>query len=126
MSSNLNSLRFNPLNYSETYFELDSEEATHCHYSHLICCVYIKGLRHVLRQLIQRMKAMLLCIVCLSIQRSKLAMHLSWDDKNQLKLIGKTDRLQISLQNAYFIVLANFMYFSYISDRNLIILYKFT
>ena len=28
------------LNYSETYFELDSEEATHCH---LICCVYIKG-----------------------------------------------------------------------------------
>ena len=26
--------------YSETYFELDSEEATHCH---LICCVYIKG-----------------------------------------------------------------------------------
>ena len=29
------------LNYSETYFKLDSEEATHCH---LICCVYIKGL----------------------------------------------------------------------------------
>ena len=28
------------LNYSETYFELDSEEATHCH---LICCIYIKG-----------------------------------------------------------------------------------
>ena len=28
------------MNYSETYFELDSEEATHCH---LICCVYIKG-----------------------------------------------------------------------------------
>ena len=28
------------LNYSETYFKLDSEEATHCH---LICCVYIKG-----------------------------------------------------------------------------------
>ena len=25
-----------------------------------------------------------------------------------------------------FIVLANFVYFSYISDRNLIILYKFT
>ena len=28
------------MNYSETYYELDSEEATHCH---LICCVYIKG-----------------------------------------------------------------------------------
>ena len=27
------------MNYSETYFELESEEATHCH---LICCVYIK------------------------------------------------------------------------------------
>ena len=36
-------LRFNPLNYSETYFELDSEEATHCHHYHLICVVYIKG-----------------------------------------------------------------------------------
>ena len=31
------------MNYSETYFELDSEEATHCHHCHLICCVYIKG-----------------------------------------------------------------------------------
>ena len=30
------------MNYSETYFELDSEEATHCH---LICCVYIKGIK---------------------------------------------------------------------------------
>ena len=28
------------MNYSETYFKLDNEEATHCH---LICCVYIKG-----------------------------------------------------------------------------------
>ena len=28
------------MKYSETYFKLDSEEATHCH---LICCVYIKG-----------------------------------------------------------------------------------
>ena len=32
------------MNYSETYFELDSEEATHCHHCHLIFCVYIKGL----------------------------------------------------------------------------------
>ena len=32
------------MNYSETYFELDSEEVTHCHHYHLICCVYIKGL----------------------------------------------------------------------------------
>ena len=32
------------MNYSETYFELDSEEATHCHHCYLICCVYIKGL----------------------------------------------------------------------------------
>ena len=31
------------LNYSETYFELNTEEATHCHHCHLICCVYIKG-----------------------------------------------------------------------------------
>ena len=31
------------LNYSETYFELDSEEAIHCDHCHLICCVYIKG-----------------------------------------------------------------------------------
>ena len=32
------------MNYSKTYFELDSEEATHCHHCHLISCVYIKGL----------------------------------------------------------------------------------
>ena len=32
------------MNYSETYFELDSEEAIHCHHCHLISCVYIKGL----------------------------------------------------------------------------------
>ena len=29
--------------YSETYSELDSEEATHCDHCHLICCAYIKG-----------------------------------------------------------------------------------
>ena len=28
------------MNYNETYFELDSEEATHCYHCHLIC---IKG-----------------------------------------------------------------------------------
>ena len=28
------------MNYSETYFKLDSEEATHCYHCHLIC---IKG-----------------------------------------------------------------------------------
>ena len=50
----------------------------------------------------------------------------SWDDKNRLKFIGKTNRLKISLRNAYFIVLTNFVYFPCISDRNLIILYKFT
>ena len=32
------------MNYNETYFELDSEEATPCHHCHLISCVYIKGL----------------------------------------------------------------------------------
>ena len=32
------------MNYSETYFKLDSEEATHCHHCDFICCVYIKGL----------------------------------------------------------------------------------
>ena len=31
------------MNYSETYFELDREEATHCHHCHLISFVYIKG-----------------------------------------------------------------------------------
>ena len=31
------------MNYSETYFDLDSEEATHCDHCHIICCVYIKG-----------------------------------------------------------------------------------
>ena len=31
------------MNYSETYFELDSEEATHCDHCQLICYVYIKG-----------------------------------------------------------------------------------
>ena len=38
------------MNWSETYFELNSEEATHCH---LICCVYIKG--HVSIQMIKAM-----------------------------------------------------------------------
>ena len=37
----LPSFEFNPLNYSETYFELDSEETTHCDHYHLI---HIKGL----------------------------------------------------------------------------------
>ena len=32
------------MNYSETYFELDSEEGTHYHHCHLISCVYIEGL----------------------------------------------------------------------------------
>ena len=31
------------MNYSETYSELDSEEASHCDHCHLIWCVYIKG-----------------------------------------------------------------------------------
>ena len=42
--------------------------------------------------------------------------------QNWVKFIGKTNQLKISLQNAYFYY---FMYFSDISDRNLIILYKF-
>ena len=32
------------MEYSDTYFELDSEEATHCNHCQLISCVYIKGL----------------------------------------------------------------------------------
>ena len=48
------------MNYSETYFKLDSEEATHCDHCHLICCVYIKG--HVEIQRTQRIKSMLLGI----------------------------------------------------------------
>ena len=47
------------MNYSETYFELDSEEATHSDHCHLICCVYIKG--HI-EMVDKRIKAMLLCI----------------------------------------------------------------
>ena len=38
------------MNYSETYFKLDSEEATHCHHCHLISCVYIKGLVNTMDQ----------------------------------------------------------------------------
>ena len=48
---------------------------------------------------------------------------MSWDDRNRLKFSGKTNRLKISL---IFTILANFVYFFNISDRNLIILYKFT
>ena len=48
---------------------------------------------------------------------------LSWDDKNRVKFIGKTNRLMISLQNAY---LANFVCFFNFPDRNLIIWYKIT
>ena len=53
-------------------------------------------------------------------------LKMSWDDKNRLnwlKFIGKTDRLKISVQNAY---LANFVCFFNFPDRNLIILYKIT
>ena len=32
------------MNYSETYFKLDSDKGTHCHHCHLTSCVYIKGL----------------------------------------------------------------------------------
>ena len=45
------------LNYSETYFELDSEEATNYHHCHLISCVYIKGYVSI-----QRIKAMHVCV----------------------------------------------------------------
>ena len=45
------------MNYSENYFELDSEEATHCHHCHLISCVYIKGCVSI-----QRIKAMHVCV----------------------------------------------------------------
>ena len=31
------------MNYSETYFELDRKEDTHCHNCHLLSCMYIKG-----------------------------------------------------------------------------------
>ena len=74
------------MNYSETYFELDSEEAIHCYHCHLIC---IKGYVKTVNTKIQsnaivygmfvdtvnmKIKGMLLCMVCLStllIQRSK-------------------------------------------------------
>ena len=46
------------MNYSETYFELDSEEATHCHSLSPVVCT-LKGMS---RQSIQKIKAMLLCI----------------------------------------------------------------
>ena len=42
-NDSVNTLQVGLVN-SKTYFELDSEEATHCHHCHLISCVYIKGL----------------------------------------------------------------------------------
>ena len=51
---------FYSLNYSETYFELNSEEATPCDHCHLICCVYIKG--HV-RMVDTKDQSNVLCIV---------------------------------------------------------------
>ena len=51
---------------------------------------------------------------------------MSWDDRNRLKFSGKTNRLRISLQSAYFYYFGQFREFSDISDRNLIIFYKFT
>ena len=48
------------MNYSETYFELDSEEATHCDHCHLISCVYIKGLVNT------KIKAMHVCVKMMS------------------------------------------------------------
>ena len=50
------------MNYSETYFELDSEEATHCDdcYHTLSVVCKLKGMS---RWLIQRIKAMPFCIM---------------------------------------------------------------
>ena len=45
---------------------------------------------------------------------------------NRLNFKGKTNRLKVSLQNAYFLLFWLIVYFPYISDRNLIILFKFT
>ena len=49
--------------------------------------------------------------------------RMSWDDKNRLKFIGKTNRLKISV---IFTILDNFVCFFNFPDRNLIILYKIT
>ena len=68
------------LNYSETYFELDSEEATHCHHCYLICCVYIKGyVGTVDTKRSKQCYCVLSRVSCLSTlltRRSKQAMHL--------------------------------------------------
>ena len=67
------------MNYSETYFELDSEEATHCDHCHLICCVYIKGHVETVDTKDQSNAIVLSrvsCLSTLSIWRSKQAIHL--------------------------------------------------
>ena len=51
------------MNYSETYFELDSEEATHSHpLSPIVTLSVVCTLKGMSRKLIQKIKAMLLCI----------------------------------------------------------------
>ena len=66
------------LNYSEPYFELDSEEATHCR---LICCVYIKGHVETVNTKDQSNAIVywvwyLVCRHCWYKDQSKQAMHL--------------------------------------------------
>ena len=51
------------MNYSETYFELDSEEATHSHpLSPIVTLSVVCTLKGMSRKSIQKIKAMLLCI----------------------------------------------------------------
>ena len=51
------------MNYSETYFELDSEEATHSHpLSPIVTLSVVCILKGMSTKSIQKIKAMLLCI----------------------------------------------------------------
>ena len=45
---------------------------------------------------------------------------------NRLNFKGKTNQLKVPLQNAYFYYFGQFRIFPFISDRNSIILFKFT
>ena len=75
------------MNYSETYFELDSEEATHCDHCHLICCVYIKGyVETVDTKRSKQCYCVLSRVSCLSIRRSKQAMPTK-DNLNRIQMI---------------------------------------
>ena len=50
-------------------------------------------------------------VECRMNKRVDILEGLSWDDKNRLKFIGKTNRLKISVLNAYFYYFGQFRVF---------------